>query len=207
MSASDDMAPAIDPRIDFFNRHADRWDDSEEDRRRTLEGVERREALLRLCPGESVLEIGCGTGQLTGWLAERVRPGRVVAIDFSADMLRIARSKNISATFRLADVCRDSLGDAEFDLALCFHSFPHFRDQPAALRNLARCLKPGGRLIVMHLHCRHEINAYHHGVGGSVAHDFLPDDHDWKAWLDAAGFAPPEIRDGQDGFFLRTLIN
>ena len=172
-----------------------------------LEGLERRAGLLGLRSGECVLEIGCGTGQLTGWLAERVRPGRVVAIDFSPEMLRVAQSKNIPATFRLADVCQDDLGHAEFDLALCFHSFPHFRDQPVALRNLSRCLKPGGRLIVMHLNSRDEINSFHHGVGGSMADDFLPDDRCWSfGWMPLA-FGSPRISDGQDGFFLRAVVD
>ena len=207
MKTADDTIPGADPRIDFFNKLADEWDVSGQNREKMLEGLERRAGLLGLRSGESVLEIGCGTGQLTGWLAERDRLGRVVAIDFSPEMLRVAQSKNIPATFRLADVCRDDLGHAEFDLALCFHSFPHFRDQPAALQNLSRCLKPGGRLIVMHLNSRHEINSFHHGVGGSVAHDFLPDDHCWKDWLDAAGFRQREVSDGEDGFFLRAVVD
>jgi hypothetical protein len=59
----------------------------------------------------------------------------------------------------------------------------------------------------MHLNSRHEINSFHHGVGGSVAHDFLPDDHCWKDWLDAAGFRQREVSDGEDGFFLRAVVD
>ncbi len=197
----------VDPRIGFFDGLAEDWDATGQDLHKAVEGLERRAGMLELRSGERVLEVGCGTGRLTGWLAERVRPGRVVALDFSAEMLRQARSKNIPATFRLADVCRDDLGRAEFDLAFCFHSFPHFRDQAAALRNLARCLKPGGRLVVMHLAGRDEVNGFHHGVGGIIAGDFLPDETRWRDWLDAAGFCPPQICDGKDGFFLRAVVN
>ena len=146
MKTSNEAASRNDPRISFFDGLAAGWDDSQEACGNTVEKLEGRARLLELRSGESVLEVGCGTGQLTGWLAAQVRPGRVVGVDFSPEMLRKARSKGIPATFRLADVCQDDLGIAEFDLALCFHSFPHFRDQPAALRNLATCLKPGGRL-------------------------------------------------------------
>jgi hypothetical protein len=64
-----------------------------------------------------------------------------------------------------------------------------------------------GRLIVMHLHDRKAVDSYHRGVGGSVARDFLPDDRYWEDWLAAAGFCRPEICDGQDGFFLRAVVD
>jgi ubiquinone/menaquinone biosynthesis C-methylase UbiE len=197
---------ANDPRIGFFDDLAERWDVCGQSPSETVESVQRHAPRLRLTPGIALLEVGCGTGQLTGWLAEQVRPGRVVGIDFSREMLRQATGKRIDATFRLADVCTDELEREEYDVALCFHSFPHFRDQQAALRNLARSLKPRGRLIVMHLHPRHRVNAHHHGVGGSVMHDFLPDDSAWTQWLDAAGFEEPTISDGEEGFLLETTL-
>ncbi len=198
--------PQEDPRIHFFDRLADEWDVSEQSPEKMLAEVQRRAEWLNLRPGESVIEVGCGTGQLTGWLADLVRPGRVLGVDFSGEMLRKAAAKGIDAVFRLADACRDELGREEFDAAFCFHSFPHFRDQPAALRNLARCLKPRGRLIVMHLHGRAEMNAFHHKVGGVVGGDFLPDDAQWHDWLALAGFEPPTIEDGQGGFFLQAIL-
>lgn len=195
-----------DPRVEFFDRLAHQWDTTEQSQDDILPVVERWIEKLRLQPGENLLEVGCGTGQLTGWLAERVQPGRVVAIDFSQAMLDVAATKGISATFRQADVCHDDLGHADFEVALCFQSFPHFRDQAGALCNLSHCLKPGGRLIVLHQNSRHEVNAFHHGVGGSVGTDFLPDDHHWKIWLAAAGFRVPTIEDSQDGFFLEAIL-
>jgi ubiquinone/menaquinone biosynthesis C-methylase UbiE len=206
MKTSNNTNSGVDPRIAFFDRLADEWDCSEQDQGEIINEMNGRAELLGLQPGECVLEIGCGTGQLTGWLADRVQPGRVVGMDFSSEMLRKAKSKNIPATFRLADVCQDDLGDSEFDLALCFHSFPHFRDQAAALRNLARCLKPGGRLVVIHLKSRDAINMFHHHVGGTVGGDFLPDDVFWNTSLVATGFQKPEIDDAPNGFFLRAKV-
>jgi ubiquinone/menaquinone biosynthesis C-methylase UbiE len=198
-------APPSDPRIAFFDCLAATWDDEEQDPAETIRRLESLHDLLALRPGEDLLEVGCGTGQLTGWLAERVRPGRVTAIDFAPEMIRKATSKG-GGVFRVADVCRDDLGKEEFDVALCFHSFPHFRDQPAALRNLAHCLKPGGRLIVLHLKSRAEINAFHHHVGGPVGGDFLPADDAWKQWLAAASLKAAEIIDDPEFFFLRADV-
>lgn len=193
-----------DDRIAFFDRLAAEWDASEQDPGATVARLDELADYLDLRPGEDLLEVGSGTGQITAWLADRVRPGRVVGIDFSPKMVELARSKGIAAEFRLADVCRDDLGQAEFDVALCFHSFPHFRDQPAALGNLARCLKPAGRLIVMHLRSRAEVNAFHRSVGGIVAADLLPSDSQWKTWLETVGLKEATIVDSQEVFFLRA---
>jgi len=204
MTAHNQFIPDDDPRIAFFDRLATQWDESEQDPAATIGRLEQLVELLDLRPGESLLEVGFGTGQLTAWLAERVRPGRVVAIDFSPKMLQKASSKGITAEFRLADVCQDDLGRAEFDVALCFHSFPHFRDRSAALRNLARSLKPQGRLIVMHLRSRADVNAFHQSVGDVIATDLLPDDNQWERWLDMAGLKKQRMIDGPGLFFLRA---
>lgn len=195
-----------DPRIAFFDRLAATWDDEEQNSAETIRRLEELTDLLALRSGENLLEVGCGTGQLTGWLAERVRPGRVAAIDFSPQMVQKASAK-AGGPFRVADVCQDDLGQSEFDIALCFHSFPHFRDQPRALRNLARCLKPDGRLIVMHLVGRDAVNAFHGNLGGAVGTDFLPADDQWGAWLTTAGMKIIKTIDRQDLFFLRADLS
>jgi len=74
--------------------------------------------------------VGCGTGQITGWLAARVKPGRVMAADFSPAMLAQARGRGLHADFVLLDICRDGPVRRRFDVVLCFHSFLHFRDPP-----------------------------------------------------------------------------
>lgn len=204
MTPHDPQTLADDPRIAFFDDLARRWDGSEQDPNATVARLEEIADLLDLRPGDNLLEVGFGTGQITGWLAERVRPGRVVGIDFSPRMLQIAASKGISAEFRLADVCCDDLGQGEFDVALCFHSFPHFRDQAAALRNLARCLKPNGRLIVAHLRGRTHINAFHQGVGGVIATDLLPDIHQWDEWSTAIGLTMTRVIDDDSLYLLQA---
>lgn len=119
--------PAHDPRIAFFDDLAERWDEVGQNPSATMARLAELSGLLDLKPGTDLLEVGCGTGQITGWLAEQVAPGRVVAIDFAEAMLQQARRKHVAAEFRCADVCRDDLGTACFDVILCFHSFPHFR--------------------------------------------------------------------------------
>ncbi|MHB1308063.1 MAG: class I SAM-dependent methyltransferase [Limisphaerales bacterium] len=194
-----------DPRLAFFDRHAPTWDTQGPDPvaiRRRLEELNGR---LGLGPGQSVLEIGCGTGQITGWLAATVRPGRVVALDFSPAMLAVARTRGIEAEFRQQDICLEGTTDERFDRVFCFSAFPHFRDAAAALREMARRLKPAGELVVLHLSGSRPLNAFHHGLGGAVGHDRLPAAAEWPELLRPAGLVAVEAIDEEDLFLVRAI--
>lgn len=125
-------APA-DPCIAFFDRHAPTWDTNGPDPFATLRRLRELNGRLGLRAGQAVLEAGCGTGQITRWLADAVKPGKVVAADFSPAMLAQARARGVEAEFVLIDICCEEPWGRQFDVVLCFHSFPHFRDPAAAL--------------------------------------------------------------------------
>ncbi len=194
-----------DPRVDFFDSHADNWDSQEDAPTEVIKRLGEIDDLLKLRPGMDLLEVGCGTGRLTRWLAQKVAPGKVVGVDFAPRMLQVAENKGISAEFRLADVCNDDLGDRRFDLAFCFHCFPHFRDQASAVKNLARALKPTGRLVVVHLSSRDDINSFHDDIGGSVAGDHLPDEKTWENLLEEAGMQKTTLLDEKGLYFLDAV--
>jgi len=194
-----------DPRVAYFDDQAVSWDDDADKVARTLARLSEMKEPLALRAGEDLLEVGCGTGQITPWLCSAVSPGRVVAVDFAPSMLAKARAKDIPAEFRLLDVCSEILPARSFDVVLCFHSFPHFRDQRSALRNLAAALKPAGRLLVVHLAGSEQINAMHTGFGGAVGGDHLPARDVWPELLASAGLSLEEIVDRPDLFFLRAV--
>ena len=121
--------------------------------RRNQESLALLLARLGLAGGESVLEIGCGTGALTLPLAAAVgEHGRVVAVDISEPMLGAARQKVDER--RLHNVTLLS-GDAQvfafepgaFDVATSRMGVMFFADPAAAFRNIKGGLKPGGRLV------------------------------------------------------------
>lgn len=195
-----------DPRIAFFDAHAPAWDRTGPDPALTLRRLRDLDERLGLRSGQDLLEVGCGTGQITAWLEERVRPGRVVAADFSAAMLAQARARGIAAEFVHLDICQDGSLSGEFDVVLCFHAFPHFRDPAVALRQIARHLRPGGELLVLHLAGSAQLNAFHQHVGGPVGHDHLPPLSQWPALLSRAGLSLAEAEDRDDLFLVRARL-
>jgi ubiquinone/menaquinone biosynthesis C-methylase UbiE len=94
-----------------------------------------------------VLEVGCGVGELWRENAERIPAGwRVTLTDRSPGMVEAARAAAPSAEARVADVQELPFADASFDIAIANHVLYHVADRPRALRELARVLRPGGRL-------------------------------------------------------------
>lgn len=104
-------------------------------------------------PGERVLEIGCGNGALTVDVARQVAPGEVVAVDISGPMLsfaarRAAEAELANVRFEKGDAQTHALSDGEssFDVAVSRFGVMFFDDPPAAFSNIARFVKPEGRL-------------------------------------------------------------
>ncbi len=201
---NNEMNAGQDRRVAFFDALATHWDDDEQNPIQTVERLRSLEDYLKLAPGQRVLEVGCGTGQITGWLMEKVAPGSVTAIDFSAEMLARAKQKNIGATFMQMDICSPIPSIGLFDLVLCFHSFPHFRDQTQAMKAMSGLLAPNGRFVVMHLAGSKAINHFHDNAGGAVAGDHLPDEQGWKHLLNTAGLKQELLIDREDLFILRA---
>jgi len=121
--------------------------------RRNQESLALLLARLGLNGGESVLEIGCGTGALTQPLAAAVgEHGRVVAVDISEPMLEAARKRVAehglhNVTLLSGDAQVFTFEPAAFDLATSRMGVMFFADPAAAFRNVGGALKPSGRLV------------------------------------------------------------
>ena len=106
-------------------------------------------------PGDSVLDVCCGTGDLAFELAGRVSPGgRVIGCDFSEPMLDLAREKAEksaaeSVRFEWADALQLPYDAGRFDAVTVGFGVRNFADRDRGLREMARVLRPGGRLVVL----------------------------------------------------------
>ncbi len=109
--------------------------------------------LPHLKAGMRLLDVGCGPGTITAGLARAVAPGEAVGIDLSEEILTQARDYaagegvgNVRFTF--GDVYQLDYEDGVFDVVYANQVLQHLTDQPLALREMRRVLKPGGILSV-----------------------------------------------------------
>jgi demethylmenaquinone methyltransferase/2-methoxy-6-polyprenyl-1,4-benzoquinol methylase len=115
---------------------------------------ERAVDLAAVSPGDRVLDVATGTGDLALELARRVAPGgEVVGADFSEAMLEIARAKAPGAgvRFEAANALELPYGDDEFHAATVGFGARNFSDLPRGLAEMVRVVRPGGRVVVLEI--------------------------------------------------------
>lgn len=143
------MFDRIAPRYDRLNAvmtlRLDRgW------RRATIDAAEIR-------PGDRVLDVACGTGDLTQAFASQSNAGSVIGVDFTPEMLKVAGAKRESlptharakVTYAEGDAQNLAFPDASFDVVSIAFGIRNVADPMKALSEFARVLKPGGRLVIL----------------------------------------------------------
>ncbi|MBT0768160.1 class I SAM-dependent methyltransferase [Kineosporia sp. J2-2] len=104
-------------------------------------------------PAGVALDAACGTGRFAETLTRRGH--RVIGVDGSADMLRVARSRVPSARFALGDLRRLPVADMSVDLVVCALALSHVASLEPVMAEFARVLTPGGHLVISDVH--HEL--------------------------------------------------
>ena len=155
--------------------------------------------LARLQPGEQALDVGCGTGTLAIEVTRRVgRSGRVAGIDPGTEQIARARSKaarhNQSIDFQVGVIEQLAFPDSTFDVVFSTLMMHHL---PASLKRqglaeIARVLKPGGRLVIADFKRKQERQgrAARFHAGGSSTQDLA-------ALVKDAGFSQIETEEMQ----------
>jgi demethylmenaquinone methyltransferase/2-methoxy-6-polyprenyl-1,4-benzoquinol methylase len=100
-------------------------------------------------PGDGVLDVCCGTGDLA--LADLAAGGRVTGVDFSEAMLERARRKSSEIEWVRGDALELPFGDGSFDAATVGFGVRNVADLARGLAELRRVLRPGGRLGILEI--------------------------------------------------------
>jgi len=188
---------------EYFDQLAPTWDKELTPERLKCLGNIVRELGIR--PGYHMLDIGSGTGVLLPFLITEVgSEGKIVALDFSAEMLVQAQAKNFPPIvgFAQADVLAIPLADNSVDMAICNSAFPHFGDKVMALKEIARVLKNNGRMVICHTMSREMLNRLHQSVGGIVANDLLPDEFQLRALTKQAELKITRFEDNPERYLV-----
>jgi ubiquinone/menaquinone biosynthesis C-methylase UbiE len=138
--------------------------------------------LARIQPGEQVLDVGCGTGTLALEVARRPgRAGRVVGVDPSTEQISRARSKaarrKLLVDFQIGVIEHLAFPDQTFDVVLSTLMMHHLPTplKRQGLAEIARVLKPGGRLVIADFKPKKERKgqAARYHAGGSSMQDLI----------------------------------
>jgi arsenite methyltransferase len=107
---------------------------------------------LEASPGERILDVGCGPGFYCAELLEEVgRSGRIVGVDSSDAMLSLAERRcggHERVELLRGEAVALPVDDASFDGAICVQVLEYVADTPAAIAELYRAVRPGGRVVV-----------------------------------------------------------
>jgi ubiquinone/menaquinone biosynthesis C-methylase UbiE/DNA-binding MarR family transcriptional regulator len=190
----------------FFSSAAGQWDRLREE---LFGPTSHLRALGGLLDSEDVVgDLGCGTGQVSQWLAPF--SDRIIAVDASKEMLRTARERlsgQRHVEIRQGSLEKLPIRDEELDVALLLLVLHHVPEPKRALAEAARTLKPGGRLLVLDM-LPHEREEYRQTMG----HVWLGiSQKQMKDWLRDASFTglrwqplPPDTKTKGPSLFVAT---
>jgi len=105
-----------------------------------------------LTGAKNILDVGCGAGQITTHLLKYANDdAQITCFDLSHEMVRRSRArlKSDRPRFLVADVTRLPFADATFDCVTCGYVLEHLPDVKDGLSELARVMKPGGRMLLL----------------------------------------------------------
>jgi len=160
-------------------------------------------AFATLRAGETVLDLGCGGGLDVFLAADKVGPtGKSIGVDMTDEMLELSRRNaggRTNVEFYKGTIDKLPLPDASVDCVISNCVINLAPDKPAVFREIARVLKPGGRLAVSDIALKqalpseigNDLMAYVGCIAGAILIE------QYRAWLSAAGFDAVEIVDSQ----------
>ena len=162
-------------QVDFFNSIAEKWDSTikvDEER------INKLLSQISIHNGDSILDVGTGTGVLIPFYNQINKDGKITGVDISEGMLNVAKRKfsNLNnVNFEVLDVENDLI-ESKFDKIVLYSMFPHLNNRVETIKKLVNNnLKPNGKLLIAHSDSREFLNNLHSNTDERVREDRLID--------------------------------
>jgi ubiquinone/menaquinone biosynthesis C-methylase UbiE len=190
----------------FFNEIAYRWDE-----KGTKTVTDRLQNIFDTYLSEisgKVLDTGCGTGILIPILEKYKQISRIIELDIAENMVRNAKNKKNFLKyidFINGDAVHIPLTDNSIDTIIAYAIYPHIHDPQKALEEFYRILKPGGRLVILHLMGHKELNDMHREAHQVVARHYLPPAEIITESLKSSGFKTEFAKEQTDLYLIKAV--
>jgi demethylmenaquinone methyltransferase/2-methoxy-6-polyprenyl-1,4-benzoquinol methylase len=162
-------------QVDFFNSIAEKWDSTiKVDEKK----INKLLSQISITNGESILDIGTGTGVLIPFYKEINKNGKITGVDISEGMLNVAKRKFgqlSNLNFKLLDVENEFI-EEKFDKIVLYSMFPHLNNKVETIKKLVNNnLNKNGKLLIAHSDSREFLNNLHSNADDRVCNDILID--------------------------------
>lgn len=189
----------------FFENYAGTWD---QDRKENPEVLSFLIKMAGISAGDTVLDVGSGTGILLPYLHQAVTDtGRIEELDYSHRMLEQARQKFASfpgVTYTEKNILKYKLPQKAYDAIVCLNFYPHIAQyKEVFIKKMTAALKQDGSLIIMHDMPRSRVNAMH-DQGENPPSCVLPPVDIMATMLITAGLTVTVAMDTESFYFIRA---
>jgi ubiquinone/menaquinone biosynthesis C-methylase UbiE len=191
---------------EYFNSIATKWDSWEDLESLKIQfdnGLKR----FGLLPDEHILDVGCGTGNLTAAILRQLsQTGRITAVDISNRMIEIAQAKVRDSRVQWICDSVENLTAVEnvFDRVICYSVWPHLMNSGMVAQLFRNILKSRGKLHIWHLKSRETINKTHARASEAISNHLLAPASQTAALLEQSGFFIEETQDDTSGYLIST---
>lgn len=142
-----------------------------------------------------VLDVACGKGETTRYLARHYGADQISAINISEKQLARAKQNVPGATFRLMDATALDFPDASFDAVVCVEAAFHFNTRAKFLAEAFRVLKPGGHLVLSDILISKTGEDTHQR---RTSENYVPDLDTYRTLFERAGFSVEVLEDATE---------
>ena len=161
---------------EFCNKLASDWDRRSKS---DLSNIKDILSHIKISENDKILDLGCGTGIITSLLSSYTTK-KVIGIDISNNMIKIAKSKNIDK--KVVFKCRDfyKIFFNMYNLIVCFDAYPHFVNQKGFVLKAHKLLTKNGTLAIIFDNDTTTTNGFHKNIESELSRNILPPNEEGK---------------------------